>query len=414
MAWRSSVKTVSLKTFFRRVFIFLRMALDWRGKGHGQNWIPGNAMISHPKPSQENENPAKKVFQGQFLTEDLHAIEIFYKNNASWCRSVSPVISNWRRTQWSIHLIKGRWRTSIQNWFVQIASSTIFTDKELKKALVIRPGKEFAQSKLDESVGQHYGTLCRQGLSRTEVLADPNASLIRDQLIIRSTLWKAPLSTSTACNVTETLTPKTHVIKREVLTEIRDIFSAGECADRSKKSIILASSTMSRWMSNSPEVLIWLTLFFQWKRESLEFFRQGLVFQVLIDLWEPCKCPTPIFLDWRSAWMFNTNLAHADKILTLDGQILGSWYNMSGGWMFLILFESGIIQATETLSRKTRGVSLRLGPSWSDDFGLLFGYTIEQNDIYNLINPLKKIFPTFGVPKELANETDHQPNKIES
>jgi len=245
---------------------------------------------------------------------------------------------------------------------------------------VIRPGKEFASIQAGWICGHITGLYADKGYLRTEVLAEPERKPDQGTVDYKINMWKAPLSTSTACTWTETLTPKLMWSSEKVLLKSGDIFSLAECADRSKKSIILASSTMSRWMSNSPEVLIWLTLFFQWKRESLEFFRQGLVFQVLIDLWEPCKCPTPIF--WIGAalecsYEFGARRQNFD----IGWTILGSWIQHVRGVDVFNTVRVRIIQATETLSRKTPGVSLRLGPRLSDDFADFF-LGIRMNRIY--------------------------------
>jgi outer membrane protein insertion porin family len=56
--------------------------------------------------------------------------------------------------------------------------------------------------------------------------------------------------------------------------------------------------------------------------------------------------------------------------------------------------------------QKRRGVGTRLGPRLTDDMSLLFSYTIQTTEIFGVDDTIKQdLFPTFGVPKNQAQNT---------
>jgi outer membrane protein insertion porin family len=83
-------------------------------------------------------------------------------------------------------------------------------------------------------------------------------------------------------------------------------------------------------------------------------------------------------------------------------------YNMSGG---VDLFNTVRVRdfpgVRNSFREKRRGVGTRLGPRIGDNLSLLFSYTIQTTEIFDVDANIKQdLFPTFGIPKENALGTD--------
>jgi outer membrane protein insertion porin family len=83
-------------------------------------------------------------------------------------------------------------------------------------------------------------------------------------------------------------------------------------------------------------------------------------------------------------------------------------YNMTGGVdLFNTVRRRDFPGATNSFRERRRGVSTRLGPRISEDLGLLFSYTIQTSEIFDVDQSIKEdLFPTFGIPQEEAPFTD--------
>jgi outer membrane protein insertion porin family len=81
---------------------------------------------------------------------------------------------------------------------------------------------------------------------------------------------------------------------------------------------------------------------------------------------------------------------------------------MTGGIdLFNTLRRRDFAGRSSAFREKRRGTSLRLGPRLSDDLGMLFSYTLQTTELFDVDGDIKKdLFPTFGIPKDEADNTN--------
>ncbi len=352
----------------------------------------------------------KKVFKRSVLSEDLEKIENFYKNNGHLDVVVSsPSITIDEERNEAIigfSLTEGpRYTVDL----IQIASSTIFTDKELKKAITLKPGKEFSQTKLDESIANITGLYADKGYLRTEVTAVPERNSEKGSVDFKIDIEESSVVYVDGIYVDGNTYTKTHVIKREVLLKSGDIFSAGRMRRSVEKIYNLGFLDDVQVDVQQPRSQDLADVIFTVKEGKPGILSAGAGFSSVDRFVGTLQVQhTNLF---GLAQRLNSQYEFGARRQNFEVGWSDPWflgYKMSGGIDFFNTIRVRDYPGTRSaFHERRRGVSLRVGPRLSDDLGLLFGYTIEQNNIFDVDSSVKEsIFPTFGVPKELALETD--------
>src|SRR5205085_1257858 len=104
--------------------------------------------------------------------------------------------------------------------------STIFTEKELRKAVVLKERRQFQQSRLDESVANISNLYADKGYLRTEVNAEPERKAEKGSVDFNIAIKESSVVYVDGVYVDGNTYTKDYVIKREVLLKPGDVFSA--------------------------------------------------------------------------------------------------------------------------------------------------------------------------------------------
>jgi outer membrane protein insertion porin family len=352
----------------------------------------------------------KKVFKNETLTSDIQNIENFYKNNGHLDVSISsPTIAiDEERNQADIAIdISEGPRYKVGD--VSFSGSTIFTEKELKKAVVLKKKKQFNQERLDESLGNISSLYADRGYLRTEVKDEPVRNTENGTVDFKINIVESSVVYVDGIYVDGNTYTKEYVVRREVLLKPGDIFSASKMR-RSVEKIynlgFLEDVQVDVQQPRSPELA---DIIFTVKDGKPGILSAGAGFSS-VDRFV------------GSLQLQHTNLFGRAQRADVTYEFGARRQNFEIGWTdpwFLGHKMTGGIDLFNTVRRrdfagqssafreKRRGTSLRLGPRLSDDLGLLFSYTLQTTELFDVDGNIKRdLFPTFGVPKEEADTTD--------
>lgn len=372
--------------------------------------VHGTQRFTEKKILKKMKTRRKKVFKETVLSEDIEKITSFYKNNGHLDVEVSsPNVSiDTERNQATIDLtVTEGPRYTVGD--ITLPSSTIFTEKELRKAVVMKPKHQFVQAKLDETISNITGLYADKGYLRTEVTANPERKPEEGKVDFHIEIIESSVVYVDGVYVDGNTYTKTHVIKREVLLKPGDIFSASRMR-RSVEKIynlgFLDDVNVDVQQPRSPDLA---DLIFSVKEGKPGILSAGAGFSSVDRFVGTLQVQhTNLFgLAQRLNAQYEFGARRQNfEIGWTDPWFLG--YNMSGGVdLFNTLRVRDYPGNRNAFRERRRGVSLRVGPRITDDLGLLFGYTIERNELFDVDQSIKKdIFPTFGIPKELAEETN--------
>jgi outer membrane protein insertion porin family len=180
--------------------------------------ITGASRFSQKYLRKKMKTRRKKVFKEITLQQDLDVLKALYRNKGHLdvILSSPSVRVDEERNEATIDLsVEEGPRYTIGQ--VSIASSTIFTPVELKKVVVLKKGKEFAQSKLDESVSNISGLYADKGYLRTEVTAHPERDREKGVVNYAIGIEESTIVYVDGVYVDGNTYTKTHVIKGVVL-----------------------------------------------------------------------------------------------------------------------------------------------------------------------------------------------------
>jgi outer membrane protein insertion porin family len=372
--------------------------------------ITGSKRFSEKQLLRKIKTRRKKVFKEDVLRTDRQKLVDFYRNHGHLDAEVStPTINvdlEHNTATISMNVSEGpEYKVGSFTFY----GATIFTEKELRKAIVLKTGHEYEQGKLDESVANITGLYADKGYLRTEVNAEP----IRDKEhgVVNYTIdiHESAVVYVDGVYVDGNTYTKEKVIKREVLLKPGDVFAAGRMR-RSVERIynlgFLEDVNVDVQQPRDPSLA---DLIFTVKEGKPGVFSVGAGFSSVDRFVGTLQLQhTNLFglgqradvsyefgarrqnfeISWTDPWLFD--------------------YNMSGG---VDLFNTVRVRdypgVRSAFEEKRRGVSFRLGPRLSEDTGLLFTYTVQKTDVYGVDATIKEdLFPTFGVPKSLALQTD--------
>lgn len=372
--------------------------------------IRGTKQFTEKKALKQMQTRRKKVLKDEVLREDSKRLLDFYKNNGYLDVGVSsPTISiNEEKNEASIELVVDE-GPKYKVGTIAFDGSTIFKEKELRKALVVKPGHLFQQNKLDESVANINSLYADKGYLRTEVDAEPGRNKETGTVDFNVKIRESTVVYVDGVYVDGNTYTKDYVIKREVLLKSGDVFSASRMR-RSVEKIynlgFLEDVNVDVQQPRDPDLA---DLIFSVKEGKPGVFSAGAGFSS-VDRFVGTFQVQHTNLFGRAQKLDLTYEFGARRqnfvIGWTDPWLLG--YKMSGG---VDLFNTVRVRDypgfPSSFREKRRGVSTRLGPRITDNLGLLFTYTIQTTEIYGVNANIKEdLFPTFGIPKEKALETD--------
>lgn len=372
--------------------------------------VAGAQRFSQKDVRKKMKTRRKKVFKNEVLMHDLQEIESFYKNKGHLDVVVSSptVVIDDEKNEASISLeVTEGPRYTVGD--ISFNGSTIFTEKELRKAVVLKKKAQFNQERLDESLGNISSLYADRGYLRTEVQEEPIRNTDKGTVDFEINIAESSVVYVDGVYVDGNTYTKEYVVRREVLLKPGDIFSASKMR-RSVEKIynlgFLEDVQVDVQQPRSPELA---DIIFTVKDGKPGILSAGAGFSS-VDRFV------------GSLQVQHTNLFGRAQRADITYEFGSRRQNFEIGWTdpwFLGHKMSGGIDLFNTLRRRDyggrssafreerRGTSFRLGPRLSDDLGMLFSYTIQTTDIFDVDSSIKKdLFPTFGIPEEEAQNTN--------
>jgi len=372
--------------------------------------IEGESQFKEKSLTRKLKTRRKKVFKDEVLQDDEKRLLDFYRNRGHLDVQVSSpavTIDEERNEARIVFKIDEGPEYHVGN--VDFRGYTIFSEKELKKAVQLKKGKLFEQTKLDETVAGVSSLYADRGYLRTEVNARPDRDAANGTVNFMVDIAESSVVYVDGVYVDGNTYTKSYVIKREVLLKPGDVFSASKMR-RSVEKIynlgFLEDVNVDVQQPRDPDLA---DLIFSVKEGKPGVLSAGAGFSS-VDRFVGTLQVQHTNLFGRAqrldvSYEFGARRQNFDIGWT-DPWFLG--YNMSGGMdVFNTVRVRDFPGFRSSFRERRRGVSTRLGPRLSDDLGLLFSYTIQTSEIYGVDAGIKEdLFPTFGIPQNEALATD--------
>lgn len=372
--------------------------------------ITGTESFSEKKIRKQMATRRKKVFKSEVLRQDNAKIEAYYKNHGHLDVNVSsPTVKideAANTAEIEISIVEG---PKYKVGEVTFAGYSIFKEKELRKALTFKKGAEYQQNKLDESVANVNSLYADKGYLRTEVNAEPQRNKDSGTVDFAIDIQESSVVYVDGVYVDGNTYTKNYVIKREVLLKPGEVFSASRMR-RSVERIynlgFLEDVNVDVQQPRDPNLA---DLIFSVKEGKPGVISAGAGFSS-VDRFVGSLQVQHNNLFGR-AQRLNLSYEFGARRQSFDIGWTDPWflgYNMSGGVdLFNTVRRRDYPGVNNSFREKRRGMGVRVGPRISDDTALLFSYTLQTTEIFDVDASIKeRIFPTFGIPKENALATD--------
>ena len=372
--------------------------------------LAGVTRFSERKVKKQMKTRRKKVFKEEVLQQDRQRLVEFYKNRGYLDVAVStPSVRVDRERNEAFVSFTVEEGPRYEVGAVDFQGATIFTEKELRKAVVLRPGHLFQQNRLEESVSNISSLYADRGYLRTEVDARPNRDPETGRVDFTIDIEESSVVYVDGVYVDGNTYTKGFVIEREVLLKPGDVFSAGRMRRSVEKIYNLGFLEDVNVDVQQPRDPNLADLIFTVKEGKPGILSAGAGFSSVDRFVGTLQVQhTNLFgraqrLDFT--YEFGARRQNFDIGWT-DPWFLG--YRMTGGVdVFNTVRRRDFPGNRDSFREKRRGMSTRIGPRLSDDLGLLFGYTIQKTEVFDVDAEIKEdLFPTFGVPREQALATD--------
>ncbi len=372
--------------------------------------IEGSKKYSEKSLKRKLKTRRKKTYKEEALKEDEKRLTEFYRNHGFLDVDVSsPTVEiDQERNLATIkfQIVEG---AIYKVGTINFKGSTIFTEKELRKALLIKPGKLYQQSKLDESIANINALYADKGYLRTEVAPRPDRNSGGGIVNFVIEIAESSVVYVDGVYVDGNTYTKGYVIKREVLLKPGDVFSASRMR-RSVERIynlgFLDDVNVDVQQPRDPDLA---DIIFSVKEGKPGVFSAGAGFSSVDKFVGSLQVQhTNLF---GRAQRVNVLYEFGARRQNFDIGWTDPWflgYNMSGGVdLFNTLRHRDFPGASNSFEEQRRGTSFRIGPRISDDVSLQFAYTLQTTKIFGVEQKIKKdLFPTFGIPQEEALATD--------
>ncbi|MCB4755676.1 MAG: outer membrane protein assembly factor BamA [Elusimicrobia bacterium] len=352
----------------------------------------------------------KKVLKYGVLENDKGLIEDFYKNRGHLDVQVStPTLSiDPEKHEASIvfHIDEG---PLYHVGSIKLAGYTIFKEKELRKAVVLKRKATFQQNKLQESISNISALYADKGYLRTEVNAVPRRDMSRGTVDFDIDIAESSVVYVDGVYVDGNTYTKGYVIKREVLLKPGDVFSASRLR-RSVEKIynlgFLDDVQVDVQQPRSPDLA---DLIFTVKEGKPGILSAGVGFSSVDRFVGNVQVQHTNIFGRAQKMDVSYEFGARRQNFTIgwsDPWFLG--YRMTGGVdLFNTLRRKDFPSQRNAYREKRTGTALRLGPRIADDLSLLFTYTLHTTEVYDVDGDVKEdLFPSFGIPEQEAAQTD--------
>jgi len=372
--------------------------------------IKGTKRYSQYKIRRKMETRRKKVFKEEVLGLDRKRIEVFYKNKGHWDVEVSTpsvkIDKELNKAEVELYVQEGpRYKVGK----ITTGESTLFTQKELNKAIVLKLRRPFVQTKLDQSVSNISDLYADKGYLRTDVLYEPTRHPEEGLIDFHFSFKENTVVYVDGVYIDGNTYTKEHVIKREVLLKPGDIFSAGRMRRSVEKIYNLGFLDDVQVDVQQPRDPDRADLIFTVKEGKPGILSAGAGFSSVDRFVGTLQIQhTNLF---GLAQRLNMTYEFGGRRQNFDISWTDPWflgYPMSGSLSFFnTTRRRDYAGQSNAFQEKRRGIGGRLGPRISETVGILFGYTIQTNEVFGVDPSIKEdLFPTFGIPKEEAAATD--------
>lgn len=329
----------------------------------------------------------KKVFKEDIYQIDLRTIESFYKNNGfmDYQFVASSTTYNQERTQMyiTVNISEG---IKYHVGGITYEGNAAVDDKHMKKAIKVKKGDTFDQSKVYETMQGIYEAYSDKGYLHSmidpqfnkgdkEGVVDINLSITENSVVYVGNIYVDGL-----------VSTKEKVIRREILVKEGQVLAAGKVRRSIEKIYNLGfieaaePQILPTGSSDIMDIVFGITegkpgmITAGAGYSSVDYFVGSVQFQHmnlfglgqrLNLLWEFGARRQNYEIDWTDPWIFNRNAS-----LTLSA------YNIER--------KRDYADVSDAYKESRVGASIRVGPRVSDYIGLLFGYTYEHVRIFDI------------------------------
>ncbi len=195
--------------------------------------VEGNKLVSAKKIRRVFKKiRRKKVFKEEDLTNDIDELKTFYKNRGFLEVNIGTPKRQLNDDHTAVSLTftidEGR-RYTVGNF--TFSGATLFTDKELKKAIAMPTGKLYRQDRYDESLRNLQDMYADKGYLRAEITPESQTQVVDDargRVDFHFDIIESSVVYVDRIYVDGNTYTKEQVIRREILLDEGDVFSAGK------------------------------------------------------------------------------------------------------------------------------------------------------------------------------------------
>ncbi|MDR1940986.1 MAG: outer membrane protein assembly factor BamA, partial [Endomicrobium sp.] len=353
----------------------------------GEVKIEGVISFSEKKVLKQMKTKPKKVFKEDTYAADLKSIESFYKNNGymDYKFVSSSTTYNEERTKMfiTLNISEG---IKYELGEISYSGNAALSDKEMNKLIKIKQGTEFKQDKVFETIQGIYEAYSNKGYLNTSI--NPSFDKGDKEGVVNISL---PITENSVVYVGRIyvdglVSTKEKVIKREILLKEGEVLAAAKVR-RSMEKIynlgFIESAEPQILPTGSPDIMDLIFNITEGKPgmitagagySSVDQFVGSIQFQHMnlfglaqrVNLlWEFGARRQNYEIDWTEPWIFNKNAS-----------LMLSAYNIER--------KRDYAAVTNAYNENRLGVSARVGPRISDYISLLFGYTYEYVQLYDI------------------------------
>jgi outer membrane protein insertion porin family len=346
----------------------------------------------------------KKVFKEDALQEDVEGLVRAYRDKGFLEVQVDAGGREFNEAHTQVAVIlainEGR-RYTVGSFAFQGAE--LYTEPELRKAVTLRPGKLYEQSKMDESLRQLHDLYADRGFLRAEIVPDTKTAPVdevRGTVDVTFSIVESSAVYVDRIYVDGNTVTKEFVIRREVLLKPGDVFSAGKMRQSVERIYNLGFLDDVQVDVQQPRSPDHADIVFSVKEGKPGIVSAGAGFSSLDGLVGTLQVQHINFLGRAQRvnvmWEFGRKKQNYQLGWT-DPWFLGK--RMSFGVDLFDTVRTLPFQDNSFAYKKgNRGFGVRLGPRLTDTLSLIENYNYERVRVYdvdpefvNNVNPLNNI-----------------------
>ncbi len=363
--------------------------------------VEGNQAVSTRKIRKilkKKKTKRKKVFKDENLREGLDALRKYYQNKGFLQVDVGvPArVFNEDHTAVSITLnIQEERRYQVGNF--SFSGATLYTDKELRKAVTLKPNKLYNQDRMEQSLQNIQDLYADKGYLRAQIIPDPITQVLDahyGKVDVRFTIVESSAVYVDRIYVDGNTYTKEQVIRREILLKEGDVFSAGLVRRSVEKIYNLGFLDDVQIDVQQPRSPHKADLVFTVEEGKPGMLSVGAGYSSVDGLLGTMQVQHMNLFGRAQRlnllWEFGSKKQNYEISWT-DPWFMGKRMSLSVG-VFDTIRRMPYKGDSYAYRRGARGFSLRVGPRVTDHFSLFHGYTFERVRIFD-INPIHTEYP---------------------